>query len=99
MAFQTMKNLLPQRLRQNGLAQPVRVAQAIETANQVLDEWFGAQTTELRAKAVSIKFKQLSIASLDAALRQELKLRERELVSAINSKIGDMAVERLRLLI
>ncbi len=94
-----MKSLLPQRLRQQGIERPIVAAQTLETANHVLDDIFGAQTSQTRAQAVSIKFKQLSIASLDAALRHELKLREPELVRAINQRVGGPAVEGLKLLV
>lgn len=94
-----MKALLPQRLRQQGIERPIMAAQALDVANGVLNDWFGAETTALRAQAVSIKFKQLCIASLDAALRQELKLRERDLVLAVNQRLGATAVEGLKLII
>lgn len=99
MGFQTMKSLLPQRLRQQGIERPIMAAQTLDTANLVLDDLFGAQTSQTRAQAVSVKFKQLSIASLDAAFRHELKLRERELVAAINQRLGGPAIEGLKLLV
>ncbi len=99
MAFQTMKSLLPQRLRQNGLARAVQSAQAVGLANLVLDEWFGVHTSQTKAQAVSVKNKQLCVASVDAAIRYELKLREQEFVNAVNNKAGATCVGSLRVIV
>lgn len=97
MAFQTMKSLLPQRLRQTGLERAVQAAQVIEAANRVLDTWFGRQTSERTAQAVSLRSRQLSVASLDAGIRHELRLREPDFIKAVNNTIGQPCVDCLRI--
>lgn len=99
MAFSTLGSLLPQRLRQNGLERPVQAAAAVHIANQILDEWFGSDTTTTIAQAVSVKQRQICIASLDASMRHELKLREEELIEQINRRSGKLCVERLTVLV
>ena len=99
MAFSTLGSLLPRRLRQNGLERPVQAAAAVEIANQILNEWFGADTSSTIAQAVSIKQRQICIASLDASMRHELKLREEELIAQINQRTGNPCVDRLAVLV
>lgn len=94
-----MKSLLPQRLKQTGLARAVHSAQAVEIANGVLNEWFGAQTSLEKARAMFIKNKQVCVASMDAGIRYELKLREREFVDAVNRKAGQVCADSLRVVV
>lgn len=68
-------------------------------ANAVLNEWFGPETTARVAQAISIKQRRLCIASLDAAMRQELKFREQELLSTVNKRVGVPCVEQIQILI
>ncbi len=91
--------MLPKRLRQNGLERPVQAAVAVDIANDVLNEWFGPETTAKSAQAVSLKQRRLCIASLDASLRHELKFREQELLEAVNKRVGVLCAEQLQILL
>lgn len=99
MAFSGLGSIITKRLRQKGLERPVQSAVAIDAANVVLNEWFGPDTTASVAQAVSLKQRRLCIASLDAALRYELKLREPELLAAVNRRVGSPCVEQLSVLV
>ena len=99
MGFTSLGTLLPKRLQQAGLDRAVEATRVLFLADALLDEWFGRGTTASRAKAVSVKQKKLAIASLDASLRYQLRLRERELVSVINERSGKPMIDGLRILV
>jgi len=84
MAFTQVSKLIPQRLRQNGVEREVLAASTIDMANKALEEMFGADITQQYARAVSCKYRKIYVAAVDATLRQEIKIREKELVAKIN---------------
>ncbi len=83
MAFTSLKKILPRRLKQAGIERGVQAAQVLQIANKVLDELFGSKTTAQHAQAASLKYKQLNIATVNASLRQEISLRQKEIVGKI----------------
>lgn len=99
MSFQSLSLLLPKRLKQNGLSQPVIAAQAVEQANALLEQLFGQGVTQSRVQAVSVKYQRLCLACLDASLKQELKLREQEFVSLLNQRLGAPSVTQLQIVV
>jgi len=99
MAFTSLGKILPNRLRQAGIDHAVQASQVLFIADKLLDEWFGIGTTETNAKAISVKHRKLSIASMDAGLRQKLRMREKEYVSEVNKKAGQTVVEGIRILV
>lgn len=99
MAFSSLKDILPRRLKQAGIERDVSASRVVLIANELLNDIFGSQTTADKAKAVALKFGQLSIATTSASLRQELRFSEKDFVKKINDSLGKPQVKRLRFLV
>ena len=99
MAFKSLGKLLPRHLKQAGIHRDVQASRIVTIANEILDEWFGKDTTSYNAKAVSIKYKKLSIASANASLRQELHFKKDDLRKEVNKRVGENIVEEIKIVI
>lgn len=95
MAFKKLGSILPKRLRQTGIHSGVQAARVIDVANNVLCELFGNEITKNQARAVSCRHKQLRIATMNASLRQELMVRQKDIIQRINKTLGQEYVERV----
>lgn len=99
MAFNSLGKLLPQRLKQTGIAREVGISQVIAMANELLNEVFGPETTDYQAQAISLKHRRLSIATMNASFRQELVMRERDFIYRLNQRAGKPMVEAIKVIL
>lgn len=96
MAFNTLGDLLHRNLRKKGLAYQVEASMVLQVFQNIAKEWWGDLSDSMRP--MYVKDQVLVIAVLAPALAQELKLREKELIEAINKAVRAEAVIRLRFL-
>ena len=99
MAFKKLGNLLPQHLKSAGIARGVQAARVIDIANKALDSVFGAGTSLSDARAISLKHGKLEVASMHSVLRHEIHLKSSELISQINTELGDNLVKRIQVIV
>lgn len=95
--FIELNKILKRSVRSSGLERSITAAQVVEKANELLDEWYGKDTTQQHARAISYKAQKLAIATLHSGLREELMNRQEEFVSAVNQKMEQNIVARLQL--
>ena len=84
-------------MKQTPVWKHVEASLVVEKANEVLKEFFGAQSTRF-AQAVFFKDRSIAITCLSSVMAQEIKLNERKIIAAINNKLGGEAVERVKYL-
>lgn len=72
-------------------------ALSVEAANDVLLEMFGERSVN-SARALYVKKQILSIACLSSIMAQEIRLREKQIISGINKRLGRTTVEKIRYL-
>jgi hypothetical protein len=96
-----MMKSLGELLRNNGLSSPVligvRAARVIEETEKLLIKEFGL---EIKNYASPAYFKNgiLTIACLSSSAAQEIKLREKDLLYALNTVLSGVKVEKIRYL-
>ena len=95
MAITKISNILPQRLKQAGIEKGVRAAQILEISNKILDEMFGPDTSNFKARAIIFKQQQLHIATTIPSLQQELTMKKIKIINKVNGNIGKDVVKRL----
>lgn len=84
-------------MRQNPAGNRITASLIVETANQVMEEIFGAASKRF-AQAVYFKDRTINITCLSSVMAQEIKLNEKKILSTINNKLGTFTVERIRYL-
>lgn len=72
-------------------------AMAVEAANDVLLEIFGEQNSN-SARALYLKKQIMAIACLSSIMAQEIRLREKFIISEINKRLGRPTVLKIRYL-
>lgn len=95
--MQSLGNIFNSKGRQSALMRGVIGAMAIEEANKLLISIFGENARRL-CQVVSVKNKILTLACLSSVLLQDIKTREREIISSLNKKLGGEEVEKMRFL-
>ncbi len=75
----------------------VSAALAVETANDVLREFYGAAVSQ-HARAVYLKNQVLTIACLNSVAAQEIKLNETRVLERLNQKLPVGLVKKIRYL-
>lgn len=94
----SIKNLLGSFSGSSPVIKGVAAAMAVEAANKILAEMFGADIGR-HANAAYVKNNVLNIACLSASAAQEIKMRENELVKKTNEAIKFTLVKRVKYLI
>ena len=98
MSFSPLGDALKKRLDRNQpLKNQVEAALVVEEAERVLGSILGADNAGL-AKALFLKNKTLTITCSTSAIAQEVRLNQAAIVAAINEKIGQKVVDRIRYL-
>jgi len=96
MSFSSLANILNSQVRQKGLAPQIVATLVCEEFDKIIKEkWSGKMQN--RVKALYLKNKILTIASLSSVFAQEIRLHEAEIIKKINDQFPS-AVERLRYL-
>jgi hypothetical protein len=88
-------------LKNNGISSPlligVRAARVVEEAEKLLVKEFGEEIKNYAAPAY-YKNGILTIACLSSSAAQEIKLREKDFLTAINTVLSGIKVEKIRYL-
>lgn len=90
-----LRALLPQRLKETGLARGVVVAQILNEVRIFVRQRYGEELS--RAVMVhSLNGGEITLHTQNQSLAQQIKLREGEIVRLINTKFKGNIVTRLR---
>ena|SRR3989338_2611355 len=95
MAFTPIGKLVQNAVGRTGLGDQVQASLVLEQAQKVLAQFFG-NDADARMKPLYVKRKVLTVSCISSVAAQELKLREKDIIKAINKESGETAVERLR---
>ena len=101
MAFTPISHALSDRYKANksrssSLSSQVDAAMVVEKTTAIFAELFGALAVQ--AKPLYIKNRTLTITCASAAIAQEIRLRQAEIVDKINTELGKKEVDRIRYL-
>lgn len=84
--LESLGRLLPKNLKRAGASKSIDAAMIAEEAAKALAEAFGDDTSHLRV--VSFKDGVVKVACDRSVYAEDLRLREREIVDAMNARIG-----------
>ncbi len=79
------------------LKNQVQASLVVEQATEVFQEFFGTEGA-LHAKPLFLKNRTLTVTCSNGAIAQEIRLRQMDIVSKINEKLGKKEVDRIRYL-
>ncbi len=101
MAFTPISHALSDRFKANksrptSLSSQIDAALVVEKTSAIFAELFG--TLANHAKPLYIKNRTLTITCASAAMAQEIRLRQAEIVEKINDALGKKEVDRIRYL-
>lgn len=96
MSFQPLGKLINKNIKKGKLAGQVEIALALEEFDNVIKKIWGKEILE-KVKGMSIKEGILKAAVLSSAAGQEIKLREKEIIAAVNNKLNKKLVEYIRI--
>jgi hypothetical protein len=98
MSFSAISSILNNTVKQQkGLSAQVTAALVCEEFDKIVRQIWG-EIGATKVKALYLKDNVLTIASLSSVMAQEIKLNEREILSALNDKFKGV-VERIRYVI
>ncbi len=97
MSFIEISKIINKKFGKSALAKNVTAALVCDEFNKIILEIWGDKMKNM-AQAMYLKDKVLTIACLSSVVTQEIKIKEKELISKLNDKFGSGVVERLRLL-
>jgi predicted nucleic acid-binding Zn ribbon protein len=92
--LESLGRLLPKNLKRAGVGKSIDAAMIAEECAKALAEAFGDDAAHLRV--VSFKNGILKVACDHSAYAEDLRLRERELVAAMNARIGENRVTSVK---
>ncbi len=98
MTFKALGDILPKHIKKQGFAEQMEATQLLELFLQKAKQKWG-EAVEKEMKPLYIKNKTLTVAVTNAALAQELKLNEKEILEFLNKGQKIKMVERLRYLL
>ena len=79
------------------LQKQVQASLVVEYASDVFKEFFG-DAGALHAKPLFLKNRTLTVTCSNGAIAQEIRLKQMDIVSKINEKLGANEVDRIRYL-
>ncbi len=82
---------------QTPLKKQVAAAQAVEVAEAVFADLFEVALAK-HARPLFLKNRTLTVSCSSSVIAQEIRLRQQEIVTAINEKLGKSEVDRIRYL-
>lgn len=97
MSMKSMGEILMSKGKKSAFMQGVLSAAAVDMANIFIEEYWGENGKKL-AKAMYVKNGNLVIACLSSIMAQEIRMREADLISKVNSKCGNSMVKNIRYL-
>ncbi|MBU1180102.1 DUF721 domain-containing protein [Patescibacteria group bacterium] len=97
MTFDKLENLVKNRMKERGYSRQVDAITVIK----ITEDFFKSKFSSFCHKINPVSFKNgiLTIASLSAPVASELKLHEKEIITYINSKLGQEIVQKLKFLL
>jgi hypothetical protein len=96
-AFTPIKFTLNRNIQSSGMQEKVDAARIIALFSDVLKDILGEQIVP-KAKALYLKNRTLTISVTSPVIGQEIKLRETDIVKALNQQMEALLVDRLRFL-
>ncbi len=100
MAFTPLSSALGDRFKgsksMHSIQSQATAALVVEEAGRLFTELFGSIANQIRP--LYIKNRTLTITCSSAAVAQEIRLRQAEIVEGINAKLGQKEVDRIRYL-
>jgi len=98
MALNSLFKILDGRAAKSNLLKGALTALTVEEADNILAKMFGSEIKKF-AHASYIKNKTLAIACRGSVAAQEMKLRESEIISALNQSAGERVVEKIKIIL
>lgn len=95
--MQSLGNILNFKAKRSAVMKGVLGALAVETADKILIGIFGEKAKE-SCRTTYLKNRVLTIACLSSVMAQEIRLRECQIIKAINEKLGSREVEKIKYL-
>ncbi|HPI67270.1 MAG TPA: DciA family protein [bacterium] len=96
MSFSSLANILNSQVHQKGLAPQIVATLVCEEFDKIVTEKWGDKMQN-KVKALYLKNKILTIASLSTVFAQEIRLHETEIIKKINDQFP-YTIERIRYL-
>lgn len=93
-----LKNLLQKSINKAGISRQVEAALLIEKAQGIIEKLLPSGVNKM-TKVLYLRNQNLTIACLNSALAQEIKLYEREIIAKINKDFGKEVIKNLRFLL
>ena len=98
MTFKSLGDILPKHIKKQGFSEQMEATKLLELFLQKAKQKWG-EAVEKEMKPLYVKNKTLTVAVTNAALAQELKLNEKEILDFLNKGQKEKQVERLRYLL
>jgi len=80
------------------LGMQVEASRVVDLANELFAQFFGKENAE-HVRPLFLKNKTLTVSCTSSVIAQEIRLNQANIVEAINKKIGEEVVDRIRYLI
>lgn len=93
----SLGNILKHHASQIPVLKKAEASLVVDTANEVLKNIIGSVVIKY-ARALYCKQGVLAITCLSPVMAQEIRLNEAKIISAINSKLSQLAVNKIRYL-
>lgn len=90
-----IKNLLPQAIRRAGMTREVEAGRVVLIAQDVLNDMFGNDVVQHMQTRI-FRAGTLSIHCAHSIYSQELAWQQKEIINAINARLGTTEIIRLR---
>lgn len=95
MSFTPIKKILDDSVQRAGMTDDIDASLALEAAQKIFRELFDNETAQTM-KPLYVKRGVLTVSCASSVAAQELKLREREILTKLKERLGKPLVERLR---
>ena len=96
--FQSLGNLLNKNIKRSGISHHVENAMVLETFTKVLLEVMGPKISA-QVKPTYIRNRVLTIACMSSVLAQEVRFKEKKIVTEINKKLQKNVVIKLNYMV
>lgn len=92
---QSIGQILNSRPEKSPLMQQVKAAMVLERVKEFLIQEFGNGILS-KVKPVYVRDRVLTISCLSSVISQEIKYREKRILSLVNKEFGNRTIERIR---
>jgi len=97
MALYRIGNLLPGMAKRAGISKQLEASMICEATDKEIERIFGKEMGG-RGRALYFKDSTLTMAVLSAAMAQEIRFREKEIMTGLNQRFGTGKIRRVRYL-